>query len=145
MPLPEGLLSRLERIAEVQRAEPMARHTTFSIGGPADAYVKVQGCGQLKAVALLAHQWETPLLVIGAGSNLLVSDAGIPGLVVETWANLDLPPEALPQPRPGEPGRWQLQAFAGTPLPRLALQLAHAGFSGLEWAAGIPGDRKSVV
>ena len=80
----EAFFTHLERLLPVRRGEPMARHTTFRIGGPTAAYVSVHDCQRLRAVASLARQWEVPTFFLGAGSNLLVGDEGIDGLVVET-------------------------------------------------------------
>ncbi|MBI2887682.1 MAG: UDP-N-acetylmuramate dehydrogenase [Chloroflexi bacterium] len=137
--LSETFLSQLQRIAPVRREEPLALHVTLRIGGPAEAYLQARGCRQLRQAAALAHQWEAPLFLLGAGSNLLVSDRGLRGLVVETWANRDAP---LNLPSPGQPlcpEAMPVWAFAGTPLPRLARRAARAGLAGLEWAVGIPG------
>ena len=62
--------------------EPMARHTSLRIGGPADALVYPESEAQLKALLQWTRQTQTPYLVIGAGTNLLVLDAGIRGLVI---------------------------------------------------------------
>lgn len=137
MALSLGFLTDLEKLAPVKRGEPMARHTTMHIGGPADAYVAVQDCGQLSAVAALAQRVGAPMFLVGGGSNLLVSDAGLDALVVETWANLDA--LAVHPPVAGHDGEVRVHAFAGVPLPRLAHQTARAGLTGLEWASGIPG------
>ena len=137
--LAEGFLSELQTLLPVKREEPMARHTTFHIGGPADAYVQARTCQQLQQAVSLAQQWEVPLFVLGAGSNLLVGDKGIRGLAVETWANADLSSERLWMKASSCASPVRVWAFCGMPLPRLAYQTARAGLAGLEWAVGIPG------
>ncbi len=132
--LADRFLDRLAQLGPVRRDEPMSRHTTFQVGGPVLAYLAAPDCATLRAAALLAREWETPLLIIGAGSNLLVSDAGVRALVIETWAN----GESLGPLQECDDGAlaW---VFAGMPLPRLAHQAAAAGLGGAEWAVGIPG------
>ncbi len=141
MTLPEALIAALERVTPVRRNETLALHTTFRIGGPAEAYLHASDCVTLRQVATLAHQWETPLFVLGGGSNLLVGDDGISGLVVETWTNsAPLPSSAT---EPDEVVRaW---VYSGTPLPRLATNAAKAGLAGLEWAIGVPGTIGGAV
>ena len=129
----------LERLLPARRQEPMSRHTTFQIGGPADYYAQAQTVAQLRSVGALAHREGVPLFIIGAGSNLLVSDAGIAGLVVETWSNDDPLAQHPPQTDPDNPTQRVLRVYSGVPLPRLALRAAAAGLTGLEWAVGIPG------
>jgi len=139
MVLSSALVAALERLGPVLHDEPMARHTTMHIGGPAEAYVAVHDCEHLSAVLRLAAQAGVSPFVMGGGSNLLVSDAGLPGLVIETWTNSDALALHPPTPDPEVPGRFRLHAFSGVPLPRLAHQTAKAGFTGLEWAVGVPG------
>ena len=135
----EQFLSRLETLLPVRRGEPLADHTTFRIGGPTEAYVHPHDCQELHKVVVLAQEWEFPLFLLGAGSNLLVGDNGIPGLVVETWHNQDLPAEMLQVEGRHGASSVRVRAFCGMPLPRIAYQTARAGLAGLEWAVGIPG------
>lgn len=139
MALSSALLADLERLGPVLHDEPMARHTTMHIGGAAEAYLAVHDCAHLSAVLRLAAQAGVTPFIMGGGSNLLVADAGLPGLVIETWSNIDALVAHPPVPDPTVPGRFRLHAFCGVPLPRLAHQTAKAGFTGLEWAAGVPG------
>lgn len=129
--LNETFLSRLEAIVPVLRDEPMARHTTLNVGGPAAAYVSATDACALRDVLRLAREAEAPVFIMGAGSNLLVSDAGIDALAVHTWANsqtLDIDEDTT--------AAW---VYAGAPLPRIAYQAAAWGLSGLEWSVGVPG------
>ena len=62
--------------------EPLARHTTFRIGGPADLYAAATTVEQLERLAELAAEHGIPITILGGGSNVLVSDAGVRGLVI---------------------------------------------------------------
>jgi UDP-N-acetylmuramate dehydrogenase len=119
-------------------AHPLARHTSLRIGGPADAFVQVADVDALKHVQELAQRHGIPLFVLGGGSNLLIRDGGVRGIVVVLRGTfrgyavtrcLDA----------AEPPRALVHAGVGYPLSRLALQLAQQGWSGLEFAYGIPG------
>ena len=114
--------------------EPMSRHTSFRIGGPADAYVEpadVDGLRQLMAITF-AH--KIPVFVMG-GTNLLVRDGGIEGIVVRLVA-LD---------RIEEPEAGVLYAEGGVLMPRLLKVAMQKGLTGLEFAAGIPGTVAGCV
>lgn len=128
--LPDGLPG-------LRRLEPMSRHTSFRIGGPADAYLHVHGEAQLAAAASLAWDAGTAVDFVGAGSNLLVADGGVAGLVVETRHNRDPLDSAAARELPD--GRRAFWVYSGVPLPRMAATAAKLGLSGLEWATGVPG------
>jgi hypothetical protein len=66
----------------VVRSEPMSRHTTLRIGGPADLFIEATSADDLRDIVLLARRDQVRYFILGAGSNLLVSDAGIRGLVI---------------------------------------------------------------
>ncbi|MGB3691319.1 MAG: UDP-N-acetylmuramate dehydrogenase [Spirulinaceae cyanobacterium] len=104
--------------------------TSFRVGGPAQWYVTPRQWEDLLASFEWAKSRDLPITLLGAGSNLLVSDRGIPGLVVGTrylrHTQFDL-----------ETG--QITAGAGEPIARIAYQAAKRGWRGLEWAVGIPG------
>ena len=63
--------------------EPMSKHTSFKIGGPAECLIKIQNFEQLKSILKLSQKENIPLTIIGNGSNLLVSDDGIKGIVLK--------------------------------------------------------------
>jgi UDP-N-acetylmuramate dehydrogenase len=107
--------------------EPMARHTTFRIGGPAERFFVPSGIGDLRAF-LEECPREEPITLIGAGSNLLVSDDGIPGTVIHLGAFQSVRLEEN-----------RLLVGAGVMLPGLLQQLAREGLGGLEFLGGIPG------
>ncbi|MCW6038233.1 UDP-N-acetylmuramate dehydrogenase [Spirulina subsalsa FACHB-351] len=109
---------------------PLAPLTSFRVGGPAEWYVAPRTLEDLQLSVAWADQQSLPATVLGAGSNLLVSDRGIPGLVISTrhlrHNNL-------------HPDNGQIIAGAGEPIARLAWKAAKRGWQGLEWAVGIPG------
>jgi len=121
-------LEWLDTIPGMRRDEPLAPHTTYRIGGPAERYLETRDEARAAAVVGGCHERGIPLLPIGSGSNLLVADAGVEGLVLHL---VDRAVEAR--------GDRTLFAAAGTRMVKLA-QAAHAaGLAGLEWALGIPG------
>lgn len=115
---------------------PLASLTSFRVGGPAEWYVAPQRLEELQACFEWAHSYGIPITLLGAGSNLLISDQGLPGLVIGTRRlrqhDFDL-----------ETGL--ITVGAGEPLPRLAWQVAERGLQGLEWAVGIPGTVGGAV
>ena len=117
-------------VERVRRAEPMSRHTTFRIGGPAEFYVTPSDAEELCRVAKLCRSEAVPYYVIGNGSNLLCSDQGVSGVILDTT-------EGLVSCRADGTKLW---AGAGMLLGCLAKKALEAGLSGLEFAAGIPGS-----
>lgn len=114
--------------------EPMSRHTTFRVGGAADVLIRPVGA-QLAEVICLCNKLQQPYYVIGNGSNLLVGDKGIRGLVIEMAQGQDeLRAEGT-----------CLVAGAGTLLSRAANLAADCGLTGMEFAAGIPGSIGGAV
>ena len=80
-------LEKLEQLAislhcDVRNQEPMRKHTTFKIGGPADLFIVVNDVQALQSVYTAAKELGVPCMVIGKGSNLLVKDSGIRGAVI---------------------------------------------------------------
>jgi UDP-N-acetylmuramate dehydrogenase len=130
----DGAVETAERILReaagdrVRRAFPLAPLTSFRLGGPAALYLEAQSHDDLSAVARSVRETGLPFLVIGKGSNLLVSDGGFPGLVVRLgrgfrWAARD-----------GE----RISAGGAMPLPALAgVALSHS-LAGLEFGVAIP-------
>ncbi|MGK7919420.1 MAG: UDP-N-acetylmuramate dehydrogenase, partial [Trichodesmium sp.] len=115
---------------------PLAPLTSFRVGGPAEWYVTPKNLDQLEASFEFAHAEGLPITLLGAGSNLLVSDSGLPGLVIGSrnlrYMNFEQ-----------ETGL--LTVGAGESLPRLAWKAAKMGWQGLEWAVGIPGTVGGAV
>lgn len=114
--------------------EPMNKHTTFRIGGSADVLV-TPGVSETAAVLRLCKNHDIPVTIIGNGSNLLVGDQGIRGVVIEFGRPAE---EIIIQ---GE----QMHVTAGTMLSKAANEAAANGLSGLEFAAGIPGTVGGAV
>ena len=112
--------------------EPMARHTTFQIGGPADRFLTVENAAQLQGLLSCLRQAGIPYLVLGKGSNLLVSDKGIRGAVLHLGGDFKKV-EVLPDGR-------TLRAGAGAPLPSVCALARERSLTGLEFAWGIPGS-----
>ncbi len=114
--------------------EPMKKHTTFRIGGPADIYVEPSVTSMVPLIALLREK-NVPFMVIGNGSNLLVSDDGIEGVVVSFGKNAsDIIVE-------GD----TLTVEAGAMLSSVASKATEASLTGLEFASGIPGSIGGAV
>ena len=110
--------------------EPMKNHTTFRIGGTADIYVQPDDM-QLKILLETARETDMPVTVIGNGSNLLVGDFGIRGLVIEIGKGMkDITISGK-----------TITASAGAGLGTAASKAAEAGLCGMEFASGIPGNR----
>lgn len=131
---------------QLLRDEPLAKHTTFRIGGPADWYAAATTLEQLEALPELALEYGVPLTVLGGGSNLLVSDAGIRGLVMFNQARWHGPAEDLRR-RWDHPavGRGQTVAESGVLLAGLARWSVRQGLAGLEWAVSVPGTVGGAV
>ena len=106
----------------------MSHHTSMRVGGPADLYVRPRDPRSLETVFRISEGAGLPITVIGLGTNLLVRDGGIRGVVVSTVHLTELTVE-----------KTTLRAGAGLSLPRLSKVAAQLGLSGLEFAAGIPG------
>ena len=119
----------------IRENEPMRNHTTWRIGGPADRLVQPESTEELQQAIQEAQKAGEPYYVIGGGSNLLVSDEGIAGTVIQLGGSLT--------------GLQIIEnsiiAEAGVPLPFLARKAAEHGLSGLEFAAGIPGSVGGAV
>ncbi len=121
--------------AEVREAEPLRKHVSFRIGGPADVLVVPRTLDELRAVVQWLFAEHVPFLVLGQGSNVLIADRGIRGVVVKIGKGVDR------VTIDGE--RVTVQAGAG--LPHLARTAAARGLSGLEFAAGIPASVGGAV
>lgn len=116
-------------------AEPMSRHTSFRIGGPADVMALPQNESELQALLLKARASRTPVTLIGNGSNLLVRDKGIRGLVVKLGNMLnDIEAKGS-----------SITFGSGVSLALAPKKAASLGLSGLEFAVGIPGSIGGAV
>lgn len=111
----------------VKEAEPMCAHTSFKIGGAAEYFVSTADLIQAALILRYCHEQQIPLLVLGNGSNLLVSDNGIDGVVLRVdAAAIDV-------------NGTYMTVQAGASLTRACLTACERGLSGLEFAYGIPG------
>jgi UDP-N-acetylmuramate dehydrogenase len=121
---------------EIHNSYPLASLTSWKVGGLAQYYAAPRSVADLEECLAWADNLGEPITLIGAGSNLLISDRGLSGLVICTrhlrGIKFDL-----------EIG--QVTAAAGEPVARLAMQVAAKGWSGLEWAVGIPGTVGGLV
>ncbi|MHB9057787.1 MAG: UDP-N-acetylmuramate dehydrogenase [Bacillota bacterium] len=109
---------------------PMSEHTSFHIGGPADLLAAPADEEALRRMLIWAREAAVPLTVIGRGTNLLVRDRGVRGLVVRVGPGLD----------GTEVSDSVISAGAGLPLAELSRLAAARGLAGLAWACGIPGS-----
>jgi UDP-N-acetylmuramate dehydrogenase len=122
------------RQAALHLNEPVARYTTARIGGPADVLVEAASAKELKSLVVAARKWELPMTILGGGANVLVSDAGLRGLVIVNKSKRI-------KFRDGA----QVWCESGTVLPTLARECVARGLAGLEWAVGVPGTVGGAV
>ena len=132
-------LVELQQLGTLLREEPMARHTTFGIGGPAELYLKVNSRESLLGALIVAARLGLPHFVLGSGSNILVGDLGVRGLVIENKAR------AVAGPEEGPDGLSCWRVESGASFASLGRRLCRLGYWGLEWAVGIPGTLGGAV
>jgi len=120
--------------AAIRLNEPLARYTTARSGGPADVLVEAASTKELKSLVVAARKWELPITILGGGANVLVSDAGLRGLVIINKAKRI-------EFRAGA----QVWCESGAVLPTLARECVAHGLAGLEWAVGVPGTVGGAV
>lgn len=117
----------------VRYNEPLARHTSFHIGGPAEVFITPKNIVQLSEIYRLCCQKKIPIHILGRGTNLLVSDRGVKGVVLKPeWMNLE---------RNGN----KITVSAAYPLARLVQDSVRMGLGGLEPLVGIPGSVGGAV
>ncbi|MHB8631672.1 MAG: UDP-N-acetylmuramate dehydrogenase [Candidatus Limnocylindria bacterium] len=115
------------------RAEPMSRHTSLRIGGTADYFVRVRSEDDLIGAVRVAREAELPTFALGGGTNILVADRGIRGVVLQNaWSDVIVRGSVL-------------DAASGTPLAHVAAVAARSGLLGLEWMATVPGTVGGAV
>ncbi|RAS95748.1 UDP-N-acetylenolpyruvoylglucosamine reductase [Bacillus cereus] len=115
--------------------EPLARYTTMKIGGPADILIVPKHVAGIEKTLQLVKKYKTKWTVIGRGSNLLVSDLGIEGVVIRLGEGLDHL----------EVEKHRVRVGGGYPLIKLSTLLSRQGLAGLEFASGIPGSVGGAV
>lgn len=120
---------------DIKRDIPLAPYTTFRIGGPAKFFVEAVSEDGLKEAFGYAEDNGLRVFLLGGGSNLLVSDDGFDGLVIRMkMAGLD-----------ADIGNGTIAAGAGVPIAKLVKYSVESGLSGLEWAAGLPGNLGGAI
>ncbi|MFA5106942.1 MAG: UDP-N-acetylmuramate dehydrogenase [Patescibacteria group bacterium] len=122
-----------KKLPGVKRGEVMSRHTTYRIGGPADYFYTAKTTNDLISAITLARQHQLPVFLLGKGSNILVADAGVRGLVIQVETN-----ECT---RNGD----RVTVAAGYSLGALVQWTIEQGLAGLEFASGIPGSVGGAV
>lgn len=128
-------LTKIVAPEQIFEKEPMKNHTTFRIGGPADWFVTPTSGEQVAELFRLAKEEEMEVYVVGNGSNLLVGDQGIRGLVIQigrAFSSIIIEGE-------------DVYAKAGDSLARIAQKAYEAGLAGFEFAGGIPGTLGGAV
>lgn len=128
-------IRKLGEQVEILEAEPMKNHTTFRIGGPADALALPKTPEEVAEVVRFCHEHAQPYYVLGNGSNLLVSDEGYRGIVLQLYRNFnDIQVN-------GE----MITVQSGAMLAAVARTAYQNGLTGLEFASGIPGTIGGAV
>ena len=122
----------LEKVLGRQKVllqEPMKKHTTFRVGGPADYFVMPETKDEIRRIITVCRECGTPFYIIGNGSNLLVSDKGYRGVIIQLYKEMSKI----------ETEGNVIRAEAGASLARVANAALEAGLTGFEFASGIPG------
>lgn len=134
----EAIIRRLQEIVGEERLlldEPMKKHTTFRLGGSADYFVCPADKEEAAEVIHMCREWKLPYFVMGNGSNLLVSDQGFRGVILQIYKNMN---QVLVE-------GGNIRAQAGTLLSLAAKKALDAGLTGMEFASGIPGTMGGAV
>jgi UDP-N-acetylmuramate dehydrogenase len=129
----DTLATTVQSLGELRRSEPLARHTTFGVGGPADLFLTVRSADGLAKATNAAHEAGVPMFVLGSGSNILVADAGIRGLVLDNRARGEDQQELV------------IRVESGASFAAFARKMCRLGLEGLAWAVGIPGTIGGAV
>lgn len=119
-----------QQVGKVLLDEPLSKHTTIKIGGPADLFIEPQSVAGITKTLKILKKHTLPIRVIGRGSNLLIPDQGIRGAVIKLGPGLD---------HLHEDGN-KILVGAGYPLIKLATIMSRKGMEGLAFAGGIPGS-----
>jgi UDP-N-acetylenolpyruvoylglucosamine reductase len=127
----DELAKRVSHATKIHRNESLAKHTTLRVGGPVDVYVEPASEADLAGVVKFCGERKLPFFVIGRGSNLLVRDGGVRGVVIclvhESFSRIDIDGE-------------RLRCGAGAKLKDVAVEAKRNGLSGVEFLEGIPGS-----
>src|SRR4029077_545640 len=123
----------LRGLPGIREKEPLASRTSFGIGGPADFFLELGSADRTEKVLDGSREREIPYFLLGAGTNLLIADAGMEGLVVRVVT------------REHHVEGTKVRAAAGLKMMRLARIVADAGLRGFEFAIGVPGTVGGAV
>lgn len=119
----------------VKLQEPMSKHTTFRIGGPADFYLCPHSTKEVQQTVQICKEENLPYFILGNGSNLLVSDKGYRGAIIQLWKNFsDISVKDC-----------CITAKGGALLSKVAAEALEEGLTGMEFASGIPGTIGGAV
>lgn len=129
----------------ILKEESMKKHTSFKIGGNADFFVKAKSVEDVKFVIDLCKKNDIPLTIIGNGSNILVKDEGIRGIVLKIDIDKFEINEKIPEELRKNNNSVIITVGAGVLLGKLAFQLLKKSISGFEFASGIPGTIGGAV
>jgi len=127
-------MTSLDALPGLQRGEPLSKHTTYRLGGPAEYFITARSADDCVKALDAARADNQPWFMLGRGSNVLFSDQGFPGLVIDYIAK-------TVQPKPGN----KLWAEGGISLGALANDAFNRGLVGLEFAPSIPGSLGGAV
>lgn len=125
----ETCLYNVVDAAKIQKDEPMKKHTTFRIGGPADYFIMPSNEKELAEAVRVCRKFLIPIYIVGNGSNLLVSDQGYEGVIIQIYKQMNQV----------EITENEIHAQAGALLSMIANRAMEAELTGFEFAAGIPG------
>ena len=132
-------LEDIEKIISKEKIyvnEPMSKHTSFKIGGPAEYLIKIDSVEELKSILKLSKEKDIPLTIIGNGSNILVSDDGIKGIVLK----IEIKKFKIDQISDNNvEEKVKITVGSGNKLGEVAQKLVKQEIAGFEFAAGIPG------
>ena len=121
---------------QILENEPMCKHTSFKVGGPARYFAKVENTDDLKAIFALSREKGLPYFILGNGTNLLVSDRGFEGIVITLAGDFSAIEDL---------GNGAFKVGAATPLGRFARTALKQGFAGIHKLAGIPGTLGGAI
>ncbi|HXI73259.1 MAG TPA: UDP-N-acetylmuramate dehydrogenase [Verrucomicrobiae bacterium] len=127
----DELAARISRVTLIRRDEPLAKHTTMRIGGPADVYVEPASEADLAGIVKFCGERDVPFFILGRGSNLLVRDGGIRGVVIclahPHFSKIEIVGE-------------RLHCGAGAKLKNVSVEAKRNNLTGVEFLEGIPGS-----
>ena len=129
---------------KILKNEPLKQHTSFRVGGPAKVYVVPEDIEELQKLIRFLYEEKLPYDIIGNGTNLLVSDAGVDHVVVEIGRALE-GIELLPEANASDEKTYYIRVLAGTLLSKAAQFAATQELSGMEALRGIPGTLGGAV